>query len=185
MPSEWLPLIWGKDTALEFDTEKEAKDIMDLIMGHYNRVAQTLTPPCDTLETLYEVDPTNGKILWEPWVHGFCTAMELRPEAWDEMTTSGGDDVSSVIVMFYMMNALYTGKMELPSEEIDKSFNDAPDMIPEMVMTLNNWVKSQHHNNAFDIFAANSNIAPHKNNKVGRNKPCPCGSGKKYKKCCG
>jgi SWIM/SEC-C metal-binding protein len=21
--------------------------------------------------------------------------------------------------------------------------------------------------------------------KVGRNKPCPCGSGKKYKKCCG
>ena len=23
------------------------------------------------------------------------------------------------------------------------------------------------------------------NNKVGRNDPCPCGSGKKYKKCCG
>ena len=25
----------------------------------------------------------------------------------------------------------------------------------------------------------------HKGNKVGRNDPCPCGSGKKYKKCCG
>jgi preprotein translocase subunit SecA len=24
-----------------------------------------------------------------------------------------------------------------------------------------------------------------KGNKVGRNQPCPCGSGKKYKKCCG
>ena len=24
-----------------------------------------------------------------------------------------------------------------------------------------------------------------KENKVGRNEPCPCGSGKKYKKCCG
>lgn len=23
------------------------------------------------------------------------------------------------------------------------------------------------------------------NNKVGRNEPCPCGSGKKYKNCCG
>ena len=23
-----------------------------------------------------------------------------------------------------------------------------------------------------------------KNRKVGRNTPCPCGSGKKYKKCC-
>ena len=24
-----------------------------------------------------------------------------------------------------------------------------------------------------------------KNEKVGRNDPCPCGSGKKYKNCCG
>ena len=24
-----------------------------------------------------------------------------------------------------------------------------------------------------------------KGQKVGRNDPCPCGSGKKYKKCCG
>ena len=26
---------------------------------------------------------------------------------------------------------------------------------------------------------------PTKSNKVGRNEPCPCGSGKKFKKCCG
>ena len=25
----------------------------------------------------------------------------------------------------------------------------------------------------------------HKNKKPGRNDPCPCGSGLKYKKCCG
>ncbi|WP_340124326.1 SEC-C metal-binding domain-containing protein [Methylobacter svalbardensis] len=28
-------------------------------------------------------------------------------------------------------------------------------------------------------------IQPEKSQKVGRNEPCPCGSGKKYKKCCG
>jgi len=26
---------------------------------------------------------------------------------------------------------------------------------------------------------------PAKSEKIGRNAPCPCGSGKKYKKCCG
>jgi uncharacterized protein YchJ len=26
---------------------------------------------------------------------------------------------------------------------------------------------------------------PEKKVKIGRNEPCPCGSGKKYKKCCG
>jgi len=25
----------------------------------------------------------------------------------------------------------------------------------------------------------------HEGSKTGRNDPCPCGSGKKYKKCCG
>jgi len=29
------------------------------------------------------------------------------------------------------------------------------------------------------------NTPVRKKNKVGRNDPCPCGSGKKYKKCCG
>jgi preprotein translocase subunit SecA len=34
--------------------------------------------------------------------------------------------------------------------------------------------------------AARTVVAPrHVTNKVGRNDPCPCGSGKKYKKCCG
>ena len=26
---------------------------------------------------------------------------------------------------------------------------------------------------------------PEKQKKIGRNDPCPCGSGKKYKRCCG
>lgn len=29
------------------------------------------------------------------------------------------------------------------------------------------------------------NPSSEKNKKVGRNRPCPCGSGKKFKKCCG
>lgn len=31
----------------------------------------------------------------------------------------------------------------------------------------------------------NPGIEPRRVDKVGRNDPCPCGSGKKYKKCCG
>jgi hypothetical protein len=33
--------------------------------------------------------------------------------------------------------------------------------------------------------AATFNSEPRSTSKVGRNEPCPCGSGKKYKKCCG
>lgn len=31
----------------------------------------------------------------------------------------------------------------------------------------------------------NPAVAPRRVEKIGRNDPCPCGSGKKYKKCCG
>jgi len=33
--------------------------------------------------------------------------------------------------------------------------------------------------------AARLPIGPRRATKVGRNAPCPCGSGRKYKKCCG
>jgi len=33
--------------------------------------------------------------------------------------------------------------------------------------------------------AARTVVAPRRVTKIGRNEPCPCGSGKKYKKCCG
>ena len=34
-------------------------------------------------------------------------------------------------------------------------------------------------------FTQQPTIAPARSTKIGRNDPCPCGSGKKYKKCCG
>jgi preprotein translocase subunit SecA len=36
-----------------------------------------------------------------------------------------------------------------------------------------------------DSAGSEAKTVVHKGNKVGRNEPCPCGSGKKYKKCCG
>ncbi|NKB58020.1 MAG: hypothetical protein GKS00_16985 [Alphaproteobacteria bacterium] len=37
----------------------------------------------------------------------------------------------------------------------------------------------------FDGAVFNPKAPPRQVEKVGRNEPCPCGSGKKYKKCCG
>jgi hypothetical protein len=36
-----------------------------------------------------------------------------------------------------------------------------------------------------EIYQAKQPAVPVKKEKIGRNDPCPCGSGKKYKKCCG
>lgn len=36
-----------------------------------------------------------------------------------------------------------------------------------------------------DRFPEDASQTPARSQKIGRNEPCPCGSGKKYKKCCG
>lgn len=36
-----------------------------------------------------------------------------------------------------------------------------------------------------DFEKAENPSSPIQSDKIGRNDPCPCGSGKKYKKCCG
>ena len=38
---------------------------------------------------------------------------------------------------------------------------------------------------AFQLLMEGMGAAPAKKRKIGRNELCPCGSGKKYKKCCG
>ncbi|HKK09281.1 MAG TPA: SEC-C metal-binding domain-containing protein [Bacteroidales bacterium] len=57
--------------------------------------------------------------------------------------------------------------------ESDEDFDD---------VLLQNLMESKNNQNDVD----DSDQAPiRRPPKIGRNEPCPCGSGKKYKKCCG
>ncbi len=59
------------------------------------------------------------------------------------------------------------------------------------VFSENKWageitVDAEQDENLRDLeFLQNKNVKTHSTDKAGRNDPCPCGSGKKYKKCCG
>ena len=55
----------------------------------------------------------------------------------------------------------------------------APDAIAPRIVTLNAWRLAN--------YQPPKGMGPARRTgpKVGRNDPCPCGSGKKYKKCCG
>jgi uncharacterized protein len=69
----------------------------------------------------------------------------------------------------------------LPQKELDAIIATAPDNIARWVVTLNAWRLAN--SQPMQGIASRMSSAPAK--KVGRNDPCPCGSGKKYKKCCG
>jgi uncharacterized protein len=49
-------------------------------------------------------------------------------------------------------------------------------LIPRMILILRKLARIRE--------AAGRPAPPVRRNKIGRNDPCPCGSGKKYKRCC-
>lgn len=83
--------------------------------------------------------------------------------------------------------------------EIKLSRNTIDDSVEESIQVANQMIKIQSNlsnssvealftntnNNVLQFPLSKTNKVEKKERKVGRNEPCPCGSGKKYKNCCG
>ena len=187
-PSEWLAQVWGSRGAPEFDSMEQMQSLMNLIMGHYNRVATMLTPPAYFAPVIDEVDAT-GEVLWEFWMDGFMSVVALRPDAWKNM--SRGDDTNASFAMLEIFRLARFGRERSKYSQTEQAEKDdyAVDFIIDSVLEINRFTKGLPPEALFDGMPwdvpANQAHDPFATTKVGRNVPCPCGSGRKYKKCCG
>ena len=87
------------------------------------------------------------------------------------------DDLQRAFFVLGRLTELATYSCDLEPMEIDEQLKDvASEIIPPYVEILHRARLAQAER--FETWAKQS--FP----KVGRNDPCPCGSGKKYKKCC-
>jgi uncharacterized protein len=180
-PSEWLPVVLGKDQGLDFDSMQDAQKTMDAIMGHYNVVAQDLAKFEPEYECILETDTITGETLWEPWISGFERGMRMRHHSWDVIVECNDEEVRSILPMILALNDIDTGRSNLDDAATEHLDSIAPDLIPDMVLKLNSWTKKQ----ARNVARKPTTSMPHQARKPGRNSPCPCGSGIKFKKCCG
>ncbi len=185
LPGEWLPCVWGRNID-HLETFDDVQGITDLVMRHHNDVALSLTPPDIEYGPLYDEDTRTGEILWETWCCGFERAMRLRPDAWERIVDSDDEEAAASVNMMLALYNIAEGHSDLPRASITTLTEEAPDLIPNLVLTLNTWTKSGTTAAPFpDWPAAKEPHAPFRGTKVGRNAPCPCGSGRKYKQCCG
>lgn len=190
MPSEWLKVVWGGDGVPEFKDEQQMQRVFELLMGHYNEVARLLSGPDVTLSPVYDHDERSGDIYWESWVSGFERGMRLRPDAWARIaeTTVDGDlnDAGKAVTIMLELADLVEGASKLTDEQAAIMTEDVPATIADIVFNIQHWTSTQTKPAPFpSMAAANMPMPPRSAPKVGRNDPCPCGSGKKYKKCCG
>lgn len=181
-PSEWMPHVWGETGQANFPDQKTAKATVDAVMAHYHAVAEAMTRS-PWINPIYEVDPNSDEVLWEPWVDGFTCALGLRPDAWNRLLDEADEETRTTMVFLMALQEIYTGHSKFTDEEIDAIDIEAPDLIPNCVATI----LYQSRPELSRTEAENCSGMPFKANKprLGRNDPCSCGSGRKYKQCCG
>lgn len=181
MPGEWLPEVWGGSTAEDdapvFETEQQAQEIIRLIMAHYNAVAGALLAGRGRYQAVFDIDTRHDETLWEIWAEGFARARALRPSSWASVATSDQATQAALAGLQALID-IADRSSHRPKSEVDGLTKMAPDLIPGWVEDLHAWRVAQSR-------AASPKAAAANGNKVGRNEPCPCGSGRKYKKCCG
>ncbi len=180
MPREWLPVVLGQEDGSlgALNDEAALQETVELVLEHYNAVSRELQGCDGSYRPVFDIDTRHDETLWELWAGGFGRAMELRPESWAAITRA--DDEGAMLAlagMTALVSLADDGTGTAYDRERTAALTEAaPDLIPEWVETLNR---------SRLLHAMDQPRAPAKSTKVGRNDTCPCGSGKKYKKCCG
>jgi uncharacterized protein len=177
-PNEWLQRVWGEDEDSEppFDDIADARKLIAMLTDHYNDVVTMLRRRQGNYAAIYDVDTRHDQTLWEIWIEGFAAAIELRPESWVAMARNVDEDIVAAFSCMVALIDIARGESDLPAKTIEEMTQSAPGLIPGLVETL------------YDARLALEQgpvVRPVVRVKTGRNDPCPCGSGKKYKKCCG
>jgi len=179
-PSEYLPEVFGGEMsdACEFSGLDEANDILGLIMRHWNGIAATLQKGDVHLPILLEDD--NGMCQGRNWSRGFVRGMDMRSAAWAELLAD--EEQCGCVVPALMLYHEHDEDPALRPGPIgpEKREEIIVQMLAGVVRAYRYFrVHRQHLTSAY-------RHEPHgSRGKLGRNDPCPCGSGKKYKRCCG
>lgn len=179
MPSEYLTHIWGGELRDEnaFASIEEANTILQLIMRHWNAISAELKAEMVYLPLLGEPDERN--VAGRGWARGFMRGVNLRRHSWNEIFAR--EDEGQVFSI-----PLVSGEVDpdWPAEPLSDEKRDqlVMWMAAGMARSHKFFLARRRETAANEIeFQTYRRPAP----KVGRNDRCPCGSGKKFKHCCG
>jgi uncharacterized protein len=162
----------------EFGSLDEANEILGLLMRHWNTIARTLNKG-EVYGPILLPDE-NGMFHGNDWAHGFMRGTLMRHDGWAELVND--EEHGGCMVPIFMLHYEHGEDPEMRPEPI------SPEKREEVIVHMAAGLLQ-----AYRYFRSNRHIGTgartserrQSTHKVGRNDLCPCGSGKKYKRCCG
>ena len=163
-PSEWLPALW-RGKLPKFESEAELQTLTDLLIRHMNTLAHSLFEDPESFAPIYEVsEESEDEIIVDEWCYGYMRGVELRDKDWQALR----DQQPELLLPFMLLSGAYS--LDDGEEASDAELEQMTESLPDLVFAIRDFWQAE----------AEKPKAP----KIGRNDPCPCGSGKKFKQCC-
>jgi uncharacterized protein len=190
-PSEWLSLALGEELP---ESDDEARALIELVMTLHNHINLQVLEREPALPAGVEVraEPMENFGPQAPlgrWAGGFGAGQLLVEEVWPPFVDETPDPEAldrtlgglNVALTFFTSREL-AGKWlrRMPGKPtLEASTRRALDALPASMKALAELGRGLE-----DARRARDR-GPARSAKVGRNQPCPCGSGRKHKRCCG
>ena len=186
---QFLPPLFGAATMdeLAFNNQEQAQETIALLMRHRNFIAATLMRSLTDRESIYEpllLEDEDGVLRANDWAIAFLRGTKWDRQAWADLL--GNEQQGGALIALFALAHEHEHDPD-PSMRpgpVDQDRRDT--LLAHMTAGLVKayaWFEPQRR------ALAASHTAPQRpvraGPKVGRNEPCPCGSGRKYKHCHG
>lgn len=188
LPAQWMPAVIDPDNAAETDLETK-QAVMGGLLSLYNEINRQVREADPRLPSgcRFQDDPMASLVPGASigqWASGFKAGYLLTEEMWAGYTPPEGKEEFGyhlTVLCFFANRRIATDlhdgldkaggiTLESMAENMQRIFPDAMHGIAILGATIQEVIASR---------------AAATGKKIGRNDPCSCGSGKKYKKCCG
>ena len=182
MPHEYLPVILGGtlEAGGLLGDLAGVQEMMGLLMRYWNVIAQDFER--ETYHVGYRGEPGEDGVPGRAWARGYLHGIRLARDGWSRILQDDREnEVRCIPIVAGAVDPAW------PKEPLTEEQSRAmwTDMLAGAARAYRYFKEDRL---AFAQAAAGrAPPEPYERAgpKVGRNDPCPCGSGKKYKRCCG
>jgi uncharacterized protein len=174
-PGEYLPEIWGEDLSEqdELSSLEQVQDLLNLLSRHWNAVTRAFST--DEIFIPLLLRDEKGVVGGNDWAQGFLLGMDMRRDEWGSLLDD--EEGEAMMLPIFILAYEHDSDPEMRPEPIPEEKRD--DLVTLLAVAVNHIYRR------FEKERRSESIGRWASVKTGRNEPCPCGSGLKYKRCCG
>jgi uncharacterized protein len=180
----WMPLVWDMLNGYEtpaFESIDQAKRMTKLVLKMKESISMLFSSSPDLycplcMEIELESDEMYNSLV-KLWATGFMVGIYCNENNWKPLFDKK-EVFQELLMPIYLLSPFSNDALPLPT----KTSNTIRGLIPEYVKEIRKFWLPQRKR---EMAKEKGVVIADETEQIGRNEPCPCGSGKKYKKCCG